>query len=220
MEKLVIKKDDALVDEIPIDKQVFTIGRDIESDLQLNDPSVSRHHATLRRIHTDLYIEDLGSTNGTQLNGRSITKHVLKAGDRLAIGSYQLDMVAELPAVKAEDDLDKTVVIQPDAVAAARAKRTRTVRKLLPKSATLRFFRGPNKGNLEKIDRSLFTIGKPGENVAVIARRPQGFYLLHIGGSSFPRINNKEIDSKGGVQLQEGDVVEVGEYVAEISFAQ
>jgi len=77
-----------------------------------------------------------------------------------------------------------------------------------------------NKGNLEKIDRSLFTIGKPGENVAVIARRPQGFYLLHIGGSSFPRINNKEIDSKGGVQLQEGDMVEVGEYMAEISFAQ
>jgi len=218
MEKLVIKKDDALVDEIAIDKQIVTIGRDLESDLQLNDPSVSRHHATIRRIYTDLYIEDLGSTNGTQLNGRSITKHVLKAGDRLAIGSYMLDMVSELP--EAEDDLDKTVVIQPEAVAAARAKRAGPVRKLLPKSATLRFFRGPNKGNLEKIDRSLFTIGKPGENVAVIARRPQGFYLLHIGGSSFPRINNKEIDSKGGVQLQEGDMVEVGEYMAEISFAQ
>lgn len=220
MEKLVIKKDDVLVDEIAIDKQIVTIGRDLESDLQLNDPSVSRHHATIRRIYTDLYIEDLGSTNGTQLNGRSITKHVLKAGDRLAIGSYMLDMVAEESAEEAEGDLDRTVVIQPEVVAAARARRASPVRKLLPKSATLRFFRGPNKGNLEKIDRSLFTIGKPGENVAVIARRPQGFYLLHIGGSRFPRINNKEIDSKGGVQLQEGDVVEVGEYMAEISFAQ
>ncbi len=218
MEKLVIKKDDVLVDEMPIDKQVFTIGRDTESDLQLNDPSVSRHHATIRRIYTDLYIEDLGSTNGTQLNGRTITKHVLKAGDRLVIGSFLLDMVAE--AAEAEEaDLEKTVVIQPEAVAAARARQAKPVRKLLPKSATLRFFRGPNKGNLEKIDRSLYTIGKPGENVAVIARRPQGFYLLHIGGSSFPRINDKEIDSKGGVQLQEGDVVEVGEYMAEISFA-
>ncbi|WP_428603749.1 FHA domain-containing protein [Sedimenticola sp.] len=218
MEKLVIKKDDVLVDEMPIDKQVFTIGRDTESDLQLNDPSVSRHHATIKRIYTDLYIEDLGSTNGTQLNGRTITKHVLKAGDQLVIGSFLLDMVAEAPEEE-EADLDKTVVIQPEAVAAARASQAKPVRKLLPKSATLRFFRGPNKGNLEKIDRSLYTIGKPGENVAVIARRPQGFYLLHIGGSSFPRINDKEIDSKGGVQLQEGDVVEVGEFMAEISFA-
>lgn len=218
MEKLVIKKNDTLVNEIALDKQVVTIGRDLESDLQLNDPSVSRHHATIRRIYTDLYIEDLGSTNGTQLNGLSITKHVLKPGDRLAIGSYLLELVAAEESV--EDDLEKTVVMQPEAVAAGRAKRPRPVRKLLPKHATLRFFRGPNKGSMEKIDRSLFTIGKPGENVAVIARRPQGFYLLHIGGSSFPRINNKEIDSKGGVQLQEGDVVEVGEYMAEISFGQ
>ncbi|WP_260294775.1 FHA domain-containing protein [Sedimenticola hydrogenitrophicus] len=220
MEKLVIKKDDALVDEVPIDKQIVTIGRDAESDLQLNDPSVSRHHATIRRIYTDLYIEDLGSTNGTQLNGRAVTKHVLKPGDQLVIGSFLLDMLDDVPEGAADEDLDKTVVLQPQAVAAARAGQTRPVRKLQPKSATLHFMRGPNKGHQEKIDRSLYTIGKPGENVAVIARRPQGFYLLHIGGSSFPRINDKEIDSKGGVQLHEGDVVEVGEYRAEISFVQ
>ncbi|MCW8905954.1 MAG: FHA domain-containing protein [Sedimenticola sp.] len=218
MEKLVIKKDDARVDEFVIDQQRVTIGRDSESDLQLNDPSVSRQHARIQRIYTDLYVEDLGSTNGTSLNGRNITKHVLKAGDRLVIGSFVIGLVQE--AEEAEDDLDKTVVIQPEAVAAARAhKATAPTRKLQPKVATLRFFRGPNKGSTEKIDRSLFTIGKPGENVAVIARRPQGFYLLHIGGSTFPRINNEEIDSKGGVQLQEGDVVEVGDYMAEISFA-
>lgn len=218
MEKLVIKKDGVLVDEISIDKQIVSIGRDAESDVQLNDPSVSRNHASIRRIYTDLYIEDLGSTNGTQLNGRSITKHVLRAGDSLIIGTYHVDLLADVE--EEENDLDKTVVIQPAAIAAARNNQAKPSRKLLPKSATLRFFRGPNKGNMERIDRSLFTIGKPGENVAVIARRPQGFYLLHIGGSSFPRINNKEIDSKGGVQLQEGDVVEVGDFMAEISFAQ
>lgn len=218
MEKLVIKKDNARVDEFVIDQQQITIGRDSESDLPLNDPSVSRQHARIQRIYTDLYVEDLGSTNGTSLNGRNVTKHVLKAGDRLIIGSFVIDLVQE--AEEAEDDLDKTVVIRPEVVAAARSGKPATPpRKLQPKVATLRFFRGPNKGSTEKIDRSLFTIGKPGENVAVIARRPQGFYLLHIGGSSFPRINDEEIDSKGGVQLREGDVVEVGDYVAEISFA-
>lgn len=152
MEKLVIKKDEVLVDEIELDKTLFTIGRDAESDLQLNDPSVSRHHATVRRIYTDLYIEDMGSTNGTILNGRTVTKHVLKPGDHLSIGSYVIDLVQEQTAE--EDDLDKTVVIEPAAVAAARSKSVSGApRKLLPKSATLRFFRGPTRPN--RTDRTL-----------------------------------------------------------------
>ncbi len=218
MVKLVIKKDGALIDEFEINQDRVSIGRDAQSDLQLNDPSVSRNHATIRKIYTDLYIEDQGSTNGTNLNGCNVTKHVLKPGDHLAIGSFAIDVVRE--AQEEEDDLDKTVVIQPDTVAKARASSASAAprRSLQPKIATLRFFRGPKKGGTERIERSLYTIGKPGEDVAVIARRPQGFYLLHIGGSNFPRINNEEIDHKGGVQLKEGDVVEVGEFMAEISF--
>jgi len=55
--------------------------------------------------------------------------------------------------------------------------------------------------------------------VAVIARRPQGFFLLKIGHNSFPLINNKKVDVGGGIKLNEGDVVEVGENMLEISFA-
>ena len=54
--------------------------------------------------------------------------------------------------------------------------------------------------------------------MAAIARRPQGFFLLHIGGDRYPRINNKEIQTTKGVQLNEGDMVEVGEHLVEISF--
>jgi len=217
MDKIVITKDSSVVKEVQLDKQRFTIGRDVDADIQLNDPSVSRHHAKLIKAYTDFFIEDLGSTNGTQLNGCSVTKHVFKSDDQLTIGSFSLRFISE-EEVEQEDDLDKTVVIQPEVVSAARTRR-HSGRRITPKVATLRFFRGPQKGNSEVVDRSLYTIGKPGGNVAVIARRPQGFYLLHIGGSSYPRINDKEIQAGGaGVQLSEGDVVEVGEYLAEISF--
>ena len=218
MEKIVISKEGSVVKEVPLDRQRYSIGRDIEADIQLNDPSVSRNHAKLIKAYTDFFIEDLGSTNGTQLNGCNVTKHVLKAEDILMIGSFALRFVSE-EDLDDEEDLDKTVVIQPQAVNTVRERHARDPRRVAPKIATLRFFRGPQKGNMEKVDRSLYTIGKPGGNVAVIARRPQGFYLLHIGGNSYPRINDKEIQAGGaGVQLSEGDVLEVGEYMAEISF--
>ena len=91
-------------------------------------------------------------------------------------------------------------------------------RRLTPKTALLRFFRGPLKGQQDQITRSLYTIGKPGKAVAVIARRPQGFFLLHIGGPTLPKINEKEIKGSGGIQLHEGDMIEVGEYLAGILF--
>ncbi len=216
MDKIVIAKDNAVIEDIQLDKQEYTIGRDSDADIQLNDPSVSRHHAKLIKAYTDFFIEDLGSTNGTQLNGRNVSKHVFKAEDKLTIGSFSICFVSEGEAE--DDDLDKTVVIQPALVMAARS-RNLAKRKITPKVATLRYFRGPQKGSSDRVERSLYTIGKPGSNVAVIARRPKGFYLLHIGGNSYPKINDKEIQAGGaGVQLSEGDVLEVGEYLAEISF--
>ena len=69
---------------------------------------------------------------------------------------------------------------------------------------------------MKTINRSLYTIGEPGDDVAVIARRSHGFYLLNIGGGSYPKINDQEISTSAGVQLNDGDVLEVGEHLAEL----
>ncbi|MEJ1379121.1 MAG: FHA domain-containing protein [Candidatus Sedimenticola sp. (ex Thyasira tokunagai)] len=222
MEKLVVLKDGVLSREVPMEKTSISIGRDPEACISLDDPSVSRLHAQITKIYTDYYVEDLESTNGTQLNGRAVKKHILREGDRLSIGSYKLRYDND-EADSEEDDIDKTVLIRPEAPARSPAVPERTQRKrpmVMPKTALLRFFRGPLKGQQDQITRSLYTIGKPGAAVAVIARRPQGFYLLHIGGSSLPKVNDKEIEGSAGVQLHHGDVVEVGEYLAEIIFEE
>jgi len=218
MERFVIHRDDEWVAEVPLQGKRLSIGRDPASDVPLNDLSVSRHHAQLLRIFNDYYIEDLQSTNGTLLNERKVTKHILQHDDLLQVGSFTLRYLVQDENVAVEDDLDRTVVLQPVNSPTPIRPKTRAQRVVLQKVASLRFFRGPNQGLTERIERSMYTIGQPGAAVAVIARRPQGFFLLHIGGDYYPKINSQEIDTIKGVQLHEGDVIEVGSNLAEINF--
>jgi pSer/pThr/pTyr-binding forkhead associated (FHA) protein len=67
-----------------------TIGRSPECDIFLDDVTVSRRHAVLRRADDGFTIEDLGSLNGTFVNRRRIESAKLADGDELQIGKYRL----------------------------------------------------------------------------------------------------------------------------------
>ena len=70
------------------------VGRDQECDLVLDDTSVSRHHAGLRVAGASLVVEDLGSKNGTHVNGRRIEAPTEAAdGDSIAFGTVQATVV-------------------------------------------------------------------------------------------------------------------------------
>jgi ABC transport system ATP-binding/permease protein len=66
------------------------IGRDPKAQLHLNHPSVSFHHAQITQQDRGLVIKDLGSTNGTFVNGLRITQGILKSGDQIQVGPYRL----------------------------------------------------------------------------------------------------------------------------------
>ncbi len=225
MDKIMILQNGHVLKEIELDKQQQVIGRDEKNGIHLSDPSVSRRHALLSCALDEYFIEDLGSTNGTLLNDRPVTKHILKNGDLLRIGEYVLSFERSSPDLIADDDdPEKTQVLRPQVLKPQQPQiqsqsQSRPVAAVAPKTATLKYFRGPKKGESEKIDRSLYTLGKPGGDVAVIARRSQGFYLMKIGKNSVPTINDKKVDVGGGIKLNEGDRVEVGENAVEISFA-
>jgi len=68
---------------LEIDKDVFTIGREAGNDLVIEDPQVSRRHARLTRQGNSYLLEDLGSTNGTFVNGSRVTTPVLLAHNDL-----------------------------------------------------------------------------------------------------------------------------------------
>lgn len=67
------------------------LGRDDEADILLDDPSVSREHAVIKRENNDFFIEDAGSLNGTYVNRGIIeNKYKLERGDEIQIGKYRL----------------------------------------------------------------------------------------------------------------------------------
>ena len=73
----------------------MTIGRSPDAEIFLDDVTVSRNHALLVRRRDGLYIDDLGSLNGTYVNRRRIESHKLQNGDELQVGKYKLTYLEE-----------------------------------------------------------------------------------------------------------------------------
>ena len=69
-----------------LEKPTLSIGRDVRNDIRLQDTEVSRRHAELRQIDGGFSIHDLGSSNGTFVNGIAISTHVMQSGDQLLLG--------------------------------------------------------------------------------------------------------------------------------------
>ena len=68
----------------------MTIGRSPDAEVFLDDVTVSRNHALLVRRRDGVYIDDLGSLNGSYVNRRRIESHLLEDGDEIQIGKYKL----------------------------------------------------------------------------------------------------------------------------------
>src|SRR5712691_11283811 len=106
MAKLILSMDGLVLKEIPLTKERTTIGRKPHNDIQI-----------------DSFLEDLGSTNGTVVNGNPIKKHFLQNNDVIELGKYKLKFVGEpAPVAGAEKaDFEKTMVLRPSAMKAAAA---------------------------------------------------------------------------------------------------
>lgn len=73
-----------------VSQRVTTLGRSRECDITVADANVSRTHAEVRHIGMDYYLVDLGSTNGTEVNGQVITRHALADGDVIVMGTTEI----------------------------------------------------------------------------------------------------------------------------------
>jgi pSer/pThr/pTyr-binding forkhead associated (FHA) protein len=88
---LVIRAGGGRVGEsFPVDGERMSIGRRPESDVFLDDVTVSRDHALLIRRGENWYLDDCGSLNGTYVNRSRIESHRLEEGDEVQIGKYKL----------------------------------------------------------------------------------------------------------------------------------
>ncbi len=95
MGKLVLFRPDGTAQHIKLDRDRVTIGRRPDNDVCLPQAAVSGEHAAVVTILADSFLEDLGSTNGTLVNGKAVTKHFLRDRDEIDIGREILVYLAD-----------------------------------------------------------------------------------------------------------------------------
>jgi pSer/pThr/pTyr-binding forkhead associated (FHA) protein len=256
MAKLILSMDGLVLKEIPLTKERTTIGRKPHNDIQIDNLAVSGEHAVIVTILNDSFLEDLGSTNGTVVNGNPIKKHFLQNNDVIELGKYKLKFVGEAaPAATGEKaDFEKTMVLRPSAMKAAAAaapgggaqaavaQRQAAVQaaaasaqaagiadkeppKPTPAAApaaspaaapkpggqplgAIQLLSGGNAGKELELTKPLTTLGKPGVQVAVLTRRPQGYFITHVEGDKRPTVNGAEIGAAPH-SLKDHDVIEL-----------
>jgi pSer/pThr/pTyr-binding forkhead associated (FHA) protein len=87
---LVVKRGPNAGSQFLIEKDVTTAGRHPESDIFLDDITVSRRHAEIRRKDGNFFVHDMGSLNGTYVNRERVENTQLATGDELQIGKFKL----------------------------------------------------------------------------------------------------------------------------------
>ena len=245
MAKLILSMETPMLKEIPLSKERTTIGRKPHNDIQIDNLAISGEHAVVITILNDSFLEDLGSTNGTFVNGQSVKKHFLVNGDTIELGKYRLKFVSEVPQQTSGADFEKTMILRPGAAqkpaslppapapaapapaapAAASpavpahmstspgmtpppaAAAAAPAAPALPLGA-IQILSGGNAGKEMELTKTLTTLGKPGVQVAVIARRPHGYFITHVEGASRPVVNGKTLDAQAH-QLADHDVIEL-----------
>jgi len=97
MAKLLIQES-AGVREFELVDDEIQIGRELDNALRISDPSISRHHALLKRTSVGYEIQDLGSSNGVLVNGARVQSSPLVDSDRVTLGQLHLTFVDPRPA--------------------------------------------------------------------------------------------------------------------------
>lgn len=211
MPRLILSLDGVVLKEIRLTKDRTTVGRRSHNDVVIDNLAVSGEHAVIYARDADTYLEDLGSTNGTAVNGQPIKRHLLRAGDLIEIGKYRLKY---LPADDTSDDdaieVDGNQPLRREFYGPGPA----TIQVRHPgqpldtgRGAYVRIMNGVNEGR-EMPVKALTTIGRPGHYVAVITRRPTGYFIAHLEGDLYPAVNGHNIGSAAH-PLKHGDVIEL-----------
>ena len=223
MARLILSMDGLVLKEIPLNKERITIGRKPHNDIQIDNLAISGDHAAVVTFLNDSFLEDLNSTNGTLVNGQPIKKHVLKNNDIIELGKYKLKYMSDLQAGAAASDFEKNSAIRSGALRMPTELQLAPTENLSRSSigmasqpkppipgaaAAIQLLNGPNAGKELDLTKTLTTLGKPGLQVAVIARRPHGFFITHVEGHQFPIVNGRALDAQA-VPLGDHDVIEI-----------
>ncbi|MBR0568343.1 FHA domain-containing protein [Azoarcus sp. L1K30] len=234
MPKLILSMDGLVLKEIPLNKERISIGRKQNNDVQIDNLAISGQHAVITCILDDAFLEDQNSTNGTYVNGQPIKKHVLQNNDVIELGKYRLKFLTDTsqPGLSASELVDtaalkpfdmSSAAVETSTSTAGTGERSPVSTQVLPQAAleqpaqaeplldrlgVIQVLTGANAGRELELNKTLTTLGKPGRQVAVITRRPHGYFITHVEGASFPTVNGRTLDAQAH-RLGDHDIIEI-----------
>ncbi|HTE13734.1 MAG TPA: FHA domain-containing protein [Burkholderiales bacterium] len=246
MAKVILSLEGSVIREMNLDKERVTIGRKPLNDIQIENLAVSSEHARIVTILNDSFLEDLGSTNGTLVNGNPVKKHILQNNDVIEIGKYILKYVSDSNSGNqtTAEDFERTMVLRMPSAVQRAPEKTDTMTRMVAASPTpsavatasaprapaspvaspaggpqayIQIMSGPGVGRELPLTKNLTTLGKPGVQVAVITKRPQGYFLTHVEGANFPVLNGKTLDNQAHA-ISGHDLIEIAGVKMEFFF--
>ena len=238
MAKLFWLQPDNSIVEFPLPAEQNVIGRGGRSDVRIKHPGISAEHAVIRVVDAVATIEDLDSTNGTRVNGRSIDRHTLRHGDQIEIGRERLMYFAELDSAsryaQPEPDVPysapgaqvERVATTPTSIAQEKSgadknneKPISVIDSVAPPlfaakkrsvgfTASVIVLSGVNVGKRFPLDKPSVTLGKEGRQVIVIERAGDDLWCINLQQGSSPPYINGDAIMESR-PLASGDVIEL-----------
>ncbi|MBL8303911.1 MAG: FHA domain-containing protein [Ideonella sp.] len=208
MGKLVVSLEGVVIKDVQLTKDKTTLGRRPYNDIVIDNLAVSGEHAVLQMVGSDVFIEDLNSTNGTYINGKAVKKQLLTHNDTVEIGKYKIKYL-----VGEGNEYEKTQVFKSEAPAPQAAPRDFSPSGIgmlgvpVP-PASIRVLNGAAAGREVVLTKVVTTVGKPGVQVASITKRPTGYLFAHVDGMTRPLVNGQPLLGET-TPLKNGDVIEL-----------
>ena len=205
MGKLVVSLDNVVIKEFQITKERTTLGRRPYNDIVIDNLAVSGEHAVLTAAQSDVFIEDLNSTNGTYINGKAVKKQLLSNNDVVEVGKYRIKFLAE-----EAEDYEKTMILRPGAFGRAPGAAGAPAAATPPAAgpASIKVLNGGAAGREVLLTKVVTTVGKPGVQVASVTKRPGGYVLSHVEGSRRPSVNGQPV-GEDSISLKHGDIIDL-----------
>lgn len=195
MPQLIATVEGIEVKHVYLTKNRTTLGRRPHNDIVLNNLAVSGDHCAfdLKGL-ADVFLEDMGSTNGTFVNNSKVVKRQqLHDGDMISIGRFRIEFLA---ASEAPSVFSSTSIMRHDTTATH------------PQHASLQVLTGSSAGLEVPVVKAVTTFGKPGVAVVAISHRRNGYYVALMEGEVTPTLNGLPIAADAQL-LSNLDVLEL-----------
>lgn len=205
MPKLIVSIDGVVVKEVQLTKDRSTIGRRPYNDIVIDNLAVSGEHAVIQMGSGETTLEDLGSTNGTYVNGKAIRKHALAHDDTIEVGKYKIQFL-DGDTLSAPVSLTGAGLSVPMGMDGTPTSPGGGQDMTGPR---VRVLNGGAAGREMVLTKIVTTIGKPGLSVASITRKAHGFDLAHVEGEHIAIVNGVSVDG-GPITLKNRDQIDLG----------